>query len=133
MTFETINPSKPVSQSLFNGGGLFSKHAEDVVRSIVLKDKSLVKNFNGLETIRDQIKFLEKHASNLDFTSKVSSKEAFIEKNLDKVKTKRLFLRNLISPVLFVAYRLIFTLIVVLFFRHWNTKQREMNYLRQIS
>ena len=76
MTFETINPSKPVSQSLFNGGGLFSKHAEEVVRSIILKDKSLVKNFNGLETIRDQIKFLEKHAPNLDFTSKVSSKEA---------------------------------------------------------
>ena len=95
MTFETINPSKPVSQSLFNGGGLFSKHAEEVVRSIVLKDKSLVKNFNGLDTIRDQIKFLEKHAPNLDFTSKVSSKEAFIEKNLDKVKIEYTILKKL--------------------------------------
>ena len=95
MTFETINPSKPVSQSLFNGGGLFSKHAEDVVRSIVLKDKSLVKNFNSLETIRDQIKFLENHASNLDFTSKVSSKEAFIEKNLDKVKIEKTIFKKL--------------------------------------
>ena len=99
MTFETINPSKPVSQSLFNVGGLFSKHAEEVVRSIVLKDKSLVKNFNGLETIRDQIKFLERHASNLDFTSKVSSKEAFIEKNLDKVKIEKTIFKKLDQSV----------------------------------
>ena len=85
MPFETINQNACISQNLFNSEGLFSKHVEDVVRSILLQDKSLVKSFNSLETAGDRLNFLKKHASNLDFTTKVPSDDAFVKQDLSQV------------------------------------------------
>ena len=85
MPFETINQNACISQNLFHREGLFSKYVEDVVRSILLQDKSLVKCFNSLETAGDRLKLLKKHASNLDFSTKVPSEDVFIKLDLSKV------------------------------------------------
>ena len=85
MPFETINQTACISQNLFHPEGLFSKHVEGVVNSILLQDKTLVKRFNSLETAGDRLKLLKKHASNLDFTIKVPSEDVFIKRDLSKV------------------------------------------------
>lgn len=85
MPFETIIEKISVGKNLFHSDGLFAKYAENIVRSILLKDQSLIKRFEGLETIGDRLKFLQKHAADFDFTTKVSSTDAFIERNLNKV------------------------------------------------
>ena len=70
MTFEGINKNTCISQSLLCSEGFFSKHVEDVVKSFLLKDKSLVTCFNTLKTTGDKLNLLKKHASNLDFAAK---------------------------------------------------------------
>ena len=85
MPFETINQNTCISQKLFNSEGLFAKHVEGVVRSVLLQDKSFVKCINSLETAGDRLTLLKKHASSLDFTTKIPSEDAFVKRDLSQV------------------------------------------------
>ena len=85
MPFETINETLCVSKNLFQGEGSFSKHADELVKSIILKDPSTIRYLNGLATVGERIKYLRKHVPNFDFASKVTCADAFIERDIKKV------------------------------------------------
>ena len=85
MPFETINEKMSIATSLFQTSGSFAEHADNVVKSILLKDKSLMKQFQDLKSIAEQVAFLKKNVENFDFIAKHNLTSAIIERDLTKV------------------------------------------------
>ena len=82
MPYETT----PIFNRLFQKNGAFAEHASNVVKDVLIKDKSLMKHFQSLQSIGERIKFLQQHAEKLDFAATVTSADAFIERDIKKVR-----------------------------------------------
>ena len=86
MPYETINEEVAICHRLFQTNGAFAEHTSNVLKAILIKDKSLMKHFQSLQSIGERIKFLQKHADKFDFAETVSSADAFIERDIKKVR-----------------------------------------------
>ena len=75
---------------MFQKNGAFAEYTDTMVRAILIKDKSLMKQFQGLQSTEERMTFLQKHGENFDFASTVSSTDAFIERDLKKVRCKEI-------------------------------------------